>query len=86
MWHYRRSTVRDYLKQQHGYGDAEALLVRKHPEYFNSLGGSMWRGRIYTTARYGVLVRPSIIYRGLFGSAGFQSLYAAEPALSAPRA
>jgi len=32
-------TWRAYLKQQRGYGEAEALLVRKHPEYFNSLGG-----------------------------------------------
>lgn len=79
VWHYRRSTVRDYLKQQYGYGEAEALLVRKHPEYFNSIGGSIWRGRIYTASKFGVLLRPAIIYRGLFGSAGFQSLYAAEP-------
>ncbi|HWQ93448.1 MAG TPA: glycosyltransferase, partial [Clostridia bacterium] len=79
VWHYRRSTIRAYLKQQRGYGEAEALLVRKHPEYFNSLGGSMWRGRIYAGARFGVQLRPSIIYRGLFGSAGFQALYTAEP-------
>ncbi|HWH71296.1 MAG TPA: glycosyltransferase, partial [Candidatus Sulfotelmatobacter sp.] len=82
VWHYRRSTVRDYLKQQHGYGEAEALLVRKHPEYFNSFGGSIWRGRIYTASNFGVLLRPSIIYRGRFGSAGFQFLYASEPALT----
>jgi GT2 family glycosyltransferase len=82
VWHYRRSTVSEYLKQQHGYGEAEALLVRKHPEYFNSFGGSVWRGRIYTPSKFGVLLRPSIIYRGLFGSAGFQSLYAPEPALT----
>jgi hypothetical protein len=82
VWHYRRSTVREYLKQQHGYGEAEALLVRKHPEYFNSLGGSIWRGRIYTTANYAVMLRRPIIYRGRFGSAGFQSVYAAEPALT----
>jgi hypothetical protein len=56
--------------------------VRKHPEYFNSFGGSIWRVRIYTMAKYGVLVRPPIIYRGLFGSAGYQSLYAAQPAVS----
>jgi GT2 family glycosyltransferase len=31
VWHYRRSTVIAYLKQQDGYGEAEALLVRKHP-------------------------------------------------------
>lgn len=82
VWHYRRSTVRDYLKQQHGYGEAEALLVRKHPEYFNSLGGSMWRGRIYATGGYGLVLQPDIVYRGLFGSAGFQSLYQSAPSFS----
>ena len=29
VWHHRRSTIRAYLKQQHGYGEAEALLVLK---------------------------------------------------------
>ncbi len=79
VWHYRRSTVRDYLKQQRGYGEAEALLVRKHPEYFNLLGGSIWRGRIYTQYLRGLQFRRPIIYRGLFGSAGFASLYASQP-------
>ena len=46
VWHYRRATVRAYLRQQRGYGEAEALLARKHPEYFNPLGGSIWRGRM----------------------------------------
>jgi hypothetical protein len=41
----------------------------------------LWHGRIYATSRLGVLLRPPIIYRGLFGSAGFQSLYASAPAL-----
>jgi glycosyltransferase involved in cell wall biosynthesis len=82
VWHYRRSAVHDYLKQQQGYGEAEAMLVRKHPEYFNTFGGSIWRGRIYTSAHFGVLIRPAIIYRGLFGSAGFQALYASQPAVS----
>jgi len=82
VWHYRRSTISEYLKQQHGYGEAEALLVRKHPEYFNSLGGNMWRGRIYSASNFGVLIRPPIVYRGLFCSAGYQSLYSAGPALT----
>lgn len=82
VWHYRRSTVGAYLKQQHGYGAAEALLVRKHPEYFNSFGGSLWRGRIYAASKYGVMLRPPIIYRGLFGSAGYQAIYAPEPAVT----
>jgi len=80
VWHHRRSTILAYLRQQDGYGEAEALLVRKHPEYFNSFGGGLWRGRIYSSSKLGVLLRPSIIYRGAFGSAWFQSLYAAQPA------
>jgi hypothetical protein len=79
VWHYRRSTIRAYLKQQHGYGEAEALLVRKHPEYFNYLGASRWTGRIYTASKFGVLLRAPIIYRGLFASAGFQFLYHSDP-------
>jgi len=82
VWHYRRSTVSAYLRQQHGYGEAEAMLVRKHPEYFGWFGGSIWRGRIYAQASSAVRLRRSIIYHGLFGSAGFQSLYASEPVLS----
>ena len=77
VWHYRRSTVRDYLKQQRGYGEAEALLVRKHPEYFNALGGSLWKGRIYTSAKLGLQVRQPIIYHGTFGTGFFQAVYAA---------
>ena len=80
VWHFRRSTVGAYLKQQQGYGEAEALLVRKHPENFNSFGGGIWRGRIYAPSKFGVEVRRSVIYHGLFGSAGFQKLYASEPA------
>jgi glycosyltransferase involved in cell wall biosynthesis len=82
VWHYRRSTIHAYLSQQHGYGEAEALLVRKHPEYFNLFGGSIWRGHIYTGSKFGVVVRQPIIYHGLFGAGLFQTLYAAEPALT----
>jgi len=82
VWHYRRSTVGAYLKQQHGYGQAEALLVGKHPEYFNVFGGSVWRGHIYTASKFGVIVRRPIIYHGLFGTGFFQTLYAPEPELT----
>ncbi|MEN9674374.1 MAG: hypothetical protein RIS76_270 [Verrucomicrobiota bacterium] len=81
VWHYRRNTIRAYLKQQTGYGDAEALLERRHPENFNRFGGSIWHGRIYSPAKFGVETRAPIIYHGLFGSAFFQSIYAAPPSL-----
>ena len=80
VWHYRRSTVVDYLRQQAGYGEAEAVLARKHPERFNLLGGGVWRGRVYSTAKSGVLLQRSIIYAGLFGSGMFQRLYTPTPA------
>jgi len=80
VWHYRRSTMRAYLRQQRGYGEAEALLVRKHPEYFNTLGHGLWRGRIYTAAKFGLVLGRSIIYHGVFGTGYFQTLYSAEPA------
>ena len=80
VWHYRRSTVNAYLRQQRGYGEAEAILVRRHPEYFSTFGGSIWHGRIYTAAKFGLTVRPPIIYHGVFASGFFQTLYTAEPA------
>ncbi len=82
VWHYRRSTARDYLRQQSGYGDAEALLIRKHPERFSSVGGGIWQGRIYSPCRLGVVFQQPRIYHGLFGSGFFQSLYAAQPEAS----
>ncbi|MGV3772169.1 MAG: glycosyltransferase [Verrucomicrobiales bacterium] len=83
VWHYRRSTVRDYLKQQHGYGEAEALLERRHPEYFNWFGGSQWQGRIYSPAKFGVITRPPMIYHGWFGTGFFQTLYTQNPSFTA---
>jgi glycosyltransferase involved in cell wall biosynthesis len=80
VWHYRRSTVRAYLQQQRGYGEAEALLVQKHPENFNAFGNSIWRGRIYGPSKFGLEIQAPVIYHGFFGSAGFQKLYASEPA------
>lgn len=75
VWHHRRSTVKAYLRQQSGYGEAEALLVRKHPECFNAIGGMLWRGRIYA-AGAGPAGR-AIIYHGRFGAGMFQTLYSA---------
>ena len=82
VWHYRRATVRDYLKQQQGYGEAEALLVRRPPEYFNWFGGSQWRGRIYSPAKLGVTMGAPIIYHGSFATGFFQTLYSPGPSMT----
>jgi glycosyltransferase involved in cell wall biosynthesis len=81
VWHFRRSTVKAYLKQQAGYGEAEALLIGKHPEHFNSFGGGLWHGRIYASSFSGLFLRRAVIYHGVFGSGLFQRLYTPEPAL-----
>lgn len=79
VWHYRRSTVAAFLKQQAGYGEAEALLIRKHPEHFNAFGGGIWRGRIYAPSHGGLVLRGPVIYHGIFGSGFFQRLYTPYP-------
>ncbi len=81
VWHYRRNTVKAYLKQQMGYGKAEALLYFKHPYRFNMLGQSRWLGRIYGELTTAVLSRRPIIYFGAFGRGLFQSMYEAPSSL-----
>jgi len=43
------------------------------------LGGGIWQGRIYAPSKFGVELRPPVIYHGLFGSAGFQKIYSSAP-------
>ena len=85
VWHRRRSSVRAYLKQQRGYGYAEAHLHAAYPSRFNVLGHSVWQGSIYDSLPNVVLnslpgiLRPRI-YQGFFGGAMFQSMY--QPRIS----
>jgi GT2 family glycosyltransferase len=75
VWHYRRNSVEAYLKQQRGYGTAEALLKYKHPDHFNTLGASFWRGKIYGGEDIGVKIGSDVIYHGVFGTGLFQTIY-----------
>lgn len=75
VWHHRRSSVRRYLKQQAGYGKAEADLARKWPAKYNELGHIPWSGRVYEGPLAGGLLAPSRIYQGTWGLAPFQRLY-----------
>jgi O-antigen biosynthesis protein len=80
VWHHRRNSVRAYWKQQKGYGKAEALLERKWPEKYNSLGHVAWAGRLYGRGRTQPLgSRRGRIYQGTWGSALFQSIYQPAP-------
>src|SRR5207244_7235331 len=80
VWHHRRNSVRAYWKQQVGYGKAEALLERKHPEKYNALGHLSWHGRVYGAGLACALpFRRARISHGMWGSAPFQSLYEPTP-------
>jgi GT2 family glycosyltransferase len=80
VWHHRRQGPRSYLRQQAGYGEAEALLFFKHPDQFNARGESKWRGQMYGGSAPGVRVGRPVIYHGTFATGLFQSVYQPGPA------
>jgi GT2 family glycosyltransferase len=76
--HHRRGTVAGYLRQQRGYGRAEAMLERKWPDRYSAGGHVTWRGRIYGdgTPRAPAAQSRWRVYHGTWNSAPFQKLYA----------
>ena len=80
VWHHRRQGPRAYFKQQAGYGEAEALLAKKHPERFNLLGSGIWRGLMYGGGLVGLRFGKTHIHGGVFGLGLFQTLYQPAPA------
>lgn len=79
-WHHRRNSLAAYWRQQKGYGRADALLEMKWPERYSAFGHLAWSGRLYGRGFSSPipLGRPRV-YGGVWGSAGYQSLY--EPQL-----
>ena len=80
VWHHRRNSTSAYLRQQWGYGKAEAMLERKWPEKYNAIGHLSWAGRIYADHLTQLFTpRRRRIYHGTWGTALFQSVYEAVP-------
>lgn len=75
VWHHRRATVRAYLKQQRGYGRAEAMLQFKHPQRFTRAGAVRWNGIIYGEGAVGLPLRQAPTHHGKFGTGLFQIVY-----------
>jgi glycosyltransferase involved in cell wall biosynthesis len=75
VWHHRRSTIAAYLKQQAGYGRAEAMLHVKHPHRFNRMGCARWKGIIYGEGAVGLSISEPMIHHGRFGMGLFQLIY-----------
>jgi GT2 family glycosyltransferase len=76
VWHHRRDTIRAYLAQQRGYGEAEGLLERKWPQNYSPAGHPVWAGRLYGngSAQYHGQRRWRVYY-GTWGTNLFQSIY-----------
>ena len=72
VWHHRRGSIRAYLRQQRGYGRSEAVVETRHPARFSRFGSAHWRGAIYGG---GALPARESVYRGVLGTAPFQSIY-----------
>ena len=78
VWHHRRPSVGAYLRQQRGYGHAEAELERKWPDRYSAGGHVTWQGRMYGSPALDRL-NGSLrwrVYHGVWGTAPFQPLYA----------
>ncbi|MGJ8656527.1 MAG: glycosyltransferase [Akkermansiaceae bacterium] len=73
VWHRRRTSLYRYFRQQEGYGKAEALLMRDHPERFTLGVGVDWKGCVYTGAALGVH-EGSVIYYGTMGGGAYQQV------------
>jgi hypothetical protein len=73
--------VRGYLRQQKGYGFAEAHLQKRYPGRFNFFGYPVWQGGVYDSVHSHLrhqglpFVFRSRVYHGFFCAAQFQSLY-----------
>jgi GT2 family glycosyltransferase len=84
VWHHRRASVSGFWRQQREYGRAEALLERKWPERYNTVGHVSWAGRLYNplfSRTFGIGRR---IRYGIWGTAAFQpALPPRRPVLSA---
>jgi O-antigen biosynthesis protein len=80
VWHRRRDSVGAYWRQQRGYGRAEAMLERKWPEKYNTVGHVSWAGRLYAGPGWGLFPGTRRrIYQGTWGSAPFQRAEEDEP-------
>jgi hypothetical protein len=76
VWHHRRFSIGAYLRQQRGYGDAEAHLMKEHPQRFGPLGGARWSGCIYGDTPLVGDPAEGLVFHGTFGNALFQGIYA----------
>ena len=74
VWHRHRSSIRDYWRQQLGYGEGETWLKPLHPAKFVGRR-ALWHGHIYSPLPFIRSLRNAKINVGVWGSAAFPSVY-----------
>ena len=74
VWHHHRPTLGAYWRQQVGYGKSETWLMQNHPEKFLA-GHARWQGRIYSPLPFVRSISDRRINTGVWGTAGFPSVY-----------
>jgi GT2 family glycosyltransferase/sugar lactone lactonase YvrE len=74
VWHHHRASVKQYWRQQVGYGEGETWLMAHHPEKFLD-GRMLWRGRIYSPLPFVRSLWGTRINAGVWGTAAFPSVY-----------
>jgi len=79
VWHRHRNSVKAYWRQQVGYGEAESMLIDRHPEKFLD-GNARWRGRIYSPLPVIRSMSRLRINAGVWGTAPFPSVYCTHTA------
>jgi glycosyltransferase involved in cell wall biosynthesis len=74
VWHRRRTRLKNYFRQQRGYGRAEAILLKDHPEKFRRDSGARWEGCVYTGAAASAS-DGAVIYHGSTGLEAYQKFW-----------
>jgi GT2 family glycosyltransferase len=74
VWHHHRNSIREYWRQQVGYGEGEQWLLPHHPDRFDN-GRPVWRGHIYSPLPFNRALSRASINTGPWGMAPFPSVY-----------
>jgi GT2 family glycosyltransferase len=74
VWHHHRTTLKQYWRQQVGYGEGETWLKPHHPDKF---AGShiLWHGMIYSPLPFVRTLFRRHVNTGTWGTAAFPSVY-----------
>jgi hypothetical protein len=77
VWHHHRPSLKQYWRQQVGYGEGEAWLKPHHPDKFSG-HRILWQGTIYSPLPFVRSLSRRHFNTGPWGTAAFPSVYRTE--------